>query len=193
MSLKKTIIKRSFRYRQVVCAPKCQSAHKNPVVSLLLQHQNQSNRASKKQKATPAIDPAQGYKYNRGEEEKVSLHLFSDDFDAVFVQPGSLLFLGGVQDRLCALHRVHVELGGVGAAVDGRRHADFVRGVEHHVVFPQATGAVEDAQHALLHVHVLRGCAPGERVVPLALRAFHERWRAREGDAVFGVCEALFS
>jgi hypothetical protein len=41
-------------------------------------------------------------------------------------------------------------------------------------------------------VHVLWRGAPGERVVALALRAFDERRRAGEGDAVFGVREALF-
>jgi hypothetical protein len=68
-----------------------------------------------------------------------------------------------------------------------------VRGVEHHVVLPQAARAVEDAQYALLHVHVPRGGAPGQGVVPLALGAFDERWGPGERDAVFGVCEALSS
>lgn len=126
-------------------------------------------------------------------EEGTRSSLLNDHFDSVFVQPGSLLFLGGVQHRLCALHGEDIELGGVGAAVGGGRDADFVRVVEHHVVLPQAARAVEDAEHALLHVHVLGRGAPGERVVPLALGAFHERRGAREGDAVFGVGEALLS
>ena len=144
-----------------------------------------------KKQSTHVADPAGAYKYKAKKETRSSL--LSDHFDAVFVQPGSLLFLGGVQHRLCALHGEDVELGGVRAAVGGGRDADLVRVVEHHVVLPQAARAIEDAEHALLHVHVLGRGAPGERVVPLALGAFHERRGAREGDAVFGVGEALLS
>jgi hypothetical protein len=159
------------------------------VVSLLLHRKKQTIRA-KKQKATPATSP--GCTSTAAQSEKRA-SILSNDFDAVFVQPRSLLFLSGVQHRLCALHGEDVEVGGVRAAVGGGRVADFVRSVEHHVVLPQAARPVEDAQHALLHVHVPRGGAPGERVVPLALGAFDERWGAGERDAVFGVCEALFS
>ena len=166
--------------------------HKIPVVSLLLQQSKSKTRMQKKQKSRAHTLPTQGaYKYKAKKETRSSL--LSDHFDAVFVQPGSLLFFGGVQHRLCTLHGEDVEFGGVRAAVGGGRDADFVRVVEHHVVLPQAARAVEDAEHALLHVHVLGRGAPGERVVPLALGAFHERRGAREGDAVFGVGEALLS
>lgn len=70
-----------------------------------------------------------------------------------------------------------------------------MRGVEHHVVFPEPAGPVKDTQHALAHRHVLRRLAPGEGVVALALAAaFGRGWGwAGEGDAVLGAGEALFA
>jgi hypothetical protein len=97
-------------------------------------------------------------------------------------------------DGLSAPHGQDIEVGGVGPAVTAwQRNSHFVRGIEHHVVFPQSPRTVEDAEHALLHVHVLGRGSPGQGEVLLALAAFDQRWRAGEGNAVFGVGEALFS
>ena len=84
------------------------------------------------------------------------------DFLAVFVQPGPLLGLGGVVDSLSPTHRQDIEVGSVRSAVAaGQRDSHLVRGIEHHVIFPQSPRTVEDAEHALLHVHVVGRGAPG--------------------------------
>ena len=88
--------------------------------------------------------------------------LLQHDLPPILVQPGALLFLGGIVDGLGAPHGEDIEVGGVGPAVAaGQRDSHLVRGIEHHVVFPQPPGPVEDAEHALLHVHVLGRGAPG--------------------------------
>ena len=144
-----------------VCMPQDANQHtrKSRGITAPPSQKSQSSRASKnKQIATPATGLGCTSTTAKSEERA---SLFSDDFDAVFVQPRTLLFLSGVQHRFCALHREDIEVGGVRSPIGGSRVADFVRGVEHHVVFPQAARAVENAQHALLHVHVPRGGAPG--------------------------------
>jgi hypothetical protein len=128
-----------------------------------------------------------------GGESDIS-SLVQHNFLAVFVQPRPLLGLSGIVDGLSALHGQDIEIGGVSPAVAAwQRNSHFVRGIEHHVVFPQSARAIEDAEHALLHVHVLGRGAPGQGVVLLSLAAFDQRWRAGEGYAVFGVGEALLS
>ena len=145
-----------------VCMPQDANQHtrKSRGITAPPSQKSQSSRASKnKQIATPATGLGCTSTTAKSEERA---SLFSDDFDAVFVQPRTLLFLSGVQHRFCALHREDIEVGGVRSAVAaGQRDSHLVRGIEHHVIFPQSPRTVEDAEHALLHVHVVGRGAPG--------------------------------
>jgi hypothetical protein len=148
------------------------------------------NAAEKKESAkkqTQNVPNRPRYEYKRvkkGEERGLSL-LPQHDFPAVFVQPRTLLFLSGIMNSLSPAHSQNIAA--------GHRNSHLMRSVEHHVVFPQSPRTVKDAEHALLHMHILRSGAPRQGVVLLALAAFDQRWRPGEGHAVFGVGEALFS
>jgi hypothetical protein len=157
------------------------------------------NAAEKKESAkkqTQNVPNRPRYEYKRvkkGEERGLSL-LPQHDFPAVFVQPRTLLFLSGIMNSLSPAHSQNIEIGSVSSAIAaGHRNSHLMRSVEHHVVFPQSPRTVKDAEHALLHMHILRSGAPRQGVVLLALAAFDQRWRPGEGHAVFGVGEALFS
>ena len=89
---------------------------------------------------------------------------------AYFPAPPPLL-LRRSEEPFRAPQRLHIQIRHIGARPLGaNRDTDLKVGAEQHVVLPQAASAVEDAQQALLHLHLRREKAPAGRVV-LALLA----------------------
>lgn len=110
-------------------------------------------------------------------------------FIIVILDPWTLLFLSGIEETLRSTESLDVEVSDPSSLVAWERDADFVVGIEHHVVFHQAALAVVDADDSLPHPHLVWSGAPGERVVLSPLGAL--AGDAGQWDTVLGVCHAL--
>ena len=113
--------------------------------------------------------------------------------ELIIILPRTLFLLGGIVQALCTSQSLDVEIGDPGSVCAQfvvERNADFVVGVKHHVVLPQAALAVVDTQDALLHLHLLWSGAPRERIILSPFRAFTSHW-TREGHTVLRMCKTL--
>lgn len=93
------------------------------------------------------------------------------------IHPGATLGIRRIEDTLRALHGLDIEIGDIGIAVGtitratGKLKTNLEVIVQHHLVFPQATLTVKDAEDPLLCLHAAIRAAPGLRVVAAVIAA----------------------
>jgi hypothetical protein len=87
------------------------------------------------------------------------------------------------------LERLDIQVGDICLAVTARQgHAHFKLGVQHHVVFPEPSRTIIDADDTLLHLHLFPVAAPRHGIV---LTLFAARgYRAMHGDTTLAECES---
>lgn len=81
--------------------------------------------------------------------------------------PGAALGICRIKNTLRALHGLDVEISDIGVAVGtitrttGQLKTDLEVIVQHHLVLPEATLTVKDAEDPLLRLHAAIRAAPG--------------------------------
>lgn len=118
----------------------------------------------------------------RSRKSRQGFRGLTDDLVRGPINPRATLRSSGAEHTVGTPQSLDVQIGDVYIPVSaisctaGKLKADFEFFVQHHLIFPETTGAVEYAEDAFLRLHAVARAAPGLRVVVAVVPASGNYW-----------------